>query len=220
MAFDVPLQVMGLSAGYAAALGWLERKFPSIKPDHIWVEVAGGVLVTLLPVTIAAHRMHSEQEKEAIHWQTYEGTVWRAFFSSAIPVVLWQLGEAVVRRTELLSYSPDNTTDDMEHLDELPITYDDSQAEQEPDSKADSKANQQEEPPPAPIAAEAMRHIQSARSSAAQARKQVHSNPGLAVRLVSEAHQAAASALMSLARIQGLIAAAAPGGASDDKDSA
>jgi hypothetical protein len=205
MAFDVPLQVMGLSAGYAAVLGWLERKFPSIKPDHIWVEVAGGVLVTLLPVTIAAHRKHHHEDTEGnepMHWQTYEGTVWRAFFSSAIPVVLWQLGEAVVRRTELLSYSSDDDeTGDIDSIPELPAPS---------DADDTDEAEEQEQPHTAPIATEAIRHIKNAQSSTARAHRQVQHNPGLAMRLATEANQAAASALTSMLRIQGLIAAASP----------
>ncbi len=108
MLVRIPMHILGLSTGYAAALGWLERKFPSIKPDHIWAEVAGGVLLSLVPVALAARQTahySGQRTDEPLSWQTYEYAVWRAFVASGTPIILWQLGEAVVRHTELLSYN-------------------------------------------------------------------------------------------------------------------
>jgi hypothetical protein len=110
MSISTPLRVMGLSTGYAAALAWLERRLPFIKPDHIWAEVAGGVLVSLLPVALAARQSAAasaatDDLDEPLTWQTYESTVWRSFWAAGVPIVLWQLGEAVVRQHELLKYT-------------------------------------------------------------------------------------------------------------------
>jgi hypothetical protein len=110
MLLKVPMQVMGLSIAYSVCLGWLERKFPNIKPDHIWAEVAGGVLISLVPVALEARRQRqrSQDEKDHttdLHWKTYEGAVWRAFFASGTPIILWQIGEAVFRHMELMKYT-------------------------------------------------------------------------------------------------------------------
>jgi hypothetical protein len=106
MLVEVPMQVMGLSIAYSAALGWLERRFPNIKPDHIWAEVAGGVLVSLVPVALAARQINEHAPPDQhLSWQTYEGAVWRAFFASGTPIILWQLGEAVTRHMELMKYT-------------------------------------------------------------------------------------------------------------------
>jgi hypothetical protein len=94
----VPLQVAGLSTIYSIILGQLERRYP-IKPDHTWAEVAGGVLISLVPVALAARR------RPGLSWQTYENAVWRSFFASGTPIILWQLAEAVVRHVELLRYT-------------------------------------------------------------------------------------------------------------------
>lgn len=98
--FGIPLQVLGLSTAYAAILSVLERKLP-IKPDHIWAEVAGGVLISLLPIAVAARR------EPTIDWRTYEGSIWRSFIASGTPIILWQLGEAMLRELELLKYTAD-----------------------------------------------------------------------------------------------------------------
>jgi hypothetical protein len=108
MLVKVPTQVMGLSVAYSVALGWLERKFPNIKPDHIWAEVAGGVLISLVPVALEARRQSHRREKESgtsLSWQTYEGAIWRSFFASGTPIILWQLGEAIFRHMELMRYT-------------------------------------------------------------------------------------------------------------------
>jgi hypothetical protein len=104
MLVKLPMQVMGLSIAYSVGLGWLERKFPNIKPDHIWAEVAGGVLLSLVPVALEARRQ-SRDAPHTLPWQTYEGAVWRAFFASGTPIILWQLGEAVFRHMELMKYT-------------------------------------------------------------------------------------------------------------------
>lgn len=108
MLVKVPLQVMGMSIAYSAGLGWLERKFPNIKPDHIWAEVAGGVLISLVPIALEARRMALKgNEGTGLHWQTYEGAVWRAFFASGTPIILWQISEAIHRHMELIKYTAD-----------------------------------------------------------------------------------------------------------------
>lgn len=98
LAMNVPLQVLGISTMYAATLGYLERRFP-IKPDHIWAEVAGGVLISLVPVALAARKARE------VDWRLYEGTIWRSFIASGTPIILWQIGEAMFRQMELLSYT-------------------------------------------------------------------------------------------------------------------
>jgi hypothetical protein len=108
MLLKVPMQVMGMSIAYSVCLGWLERKYPNIKPDHIWAEVAGGVLISLVPVALEARRQRrksQEQDKEPLQWQVYEGAVWRAFFASGTPIILWQIGEAIFRHMELMKYT-------------------------------------------------------------------------------------------------------------------
>lgn len=104
----VPLQVLGLSTAYAASLSWLERRFPGIKPDHVWAEVAGGVLISLIPVALEARRLHQQEaymEDPAINWQMYETTIWCSFIASGAPIILWQIGESVLRHMELLRYT-------------------------------------------------------------------------------------------------------------------
>ncbi|NTU82602.1 MAG: hypothetical protein HGA45_25075 [Chloroflexales bacterium] len=95
---SVPLQVLGLASVYAATLSYLERHFP-IKPDHTWAEVAGGVLISLVPVALSARKARH------LDWRLYEGTVWRSFIASGTPIILWQIGEAMFRQMELLSYT-------------------------------------------------------------------------------------------------------------------
>jgi hypothetical protein len=98
LAISVPLKVLGLSTAYAAALSYLERRYP-IKPDHIWAEVAGGVLISLVPVALAARKAPN------FDWRVYEGTIWRSFIASGTPIILWQIAEAMLRQMELLSYT-------------------------------------------------------------------------------------------------------------------
>ncbi len=185
MAITVPLQVMSVSTGYAAALGWLERKFPSIKPDHIWAEVAGGVLVTLIPVMLAAHRKETSPDNETIVWQDYEGAVWRSFCAAAVPIILWQLGESVVRRTELLSYSY-NTHRKNEGMS-VPFA-----------GERGSAAGGQERS--TSLLGEVVHYLRNAQTSAEQARVRMSHNPGLAQMMMSEAQHAAARALTCIAR--------------------
>lgn len=94
----LPLKVLGLATGYAAALSYLERRLP-IKPDHIWAEVAGGVLISLIPVALSARR------DPQLDWRRYEGAIWRSFIASGTPIILWQITEAMMRQIELLSYT-------------------------------------------------------------------------------------------------------------------
>ena len=98
LAISIPTRVLGISALYAAALSYLERRYP-IKPDHIWAEVAGGVLITLVPTALAARRA------QQLDWRVYEGTIWRSFIAAGTPIILWQIGEAILRQMELLSYT-------------------------------------------------------------------------------------------------------------------
>lgn len=98
MSVHVPLRVMGIATIYAAALSGLERRYP-IKPDHIWAEVAGGVVISLMPVALEARR------SSCVDWRTYEITLWLSFFASGIPIILWQLVEAMLRQGELLRYT-------------------------------------------------------------------------------------------------------------------
>jgi len=98
LSLEVTLNVMGAATVYAAALSYLERHYP-IKPDHTWAEVAGGVLIALVPVALAARKA------EQLDWRRYEGAVWRSFIAAGAPIILWQLGEAMVRQMELLRYT-------------------------------------------------------------------------------------------------------------------
>ncbi|WP_129671310.1 hypothetical protein [Candidatus Chloroploca sp. Khr17] len=98
LAVTVPLKVLGIATAYAAILSYLERRFP-IKPDHIWAEVAGGVLISLVPVALIARKSRQ------LDWRVYEGTIWRSFIASGTPIILWQIGEAVLRQMELLNYT-------------------------------------------------------------------------------------------------------------------
>jgi hypothetical protein len=102
----VPVRVMAVSTGYATALALLERRF-RLKPDHEWLEVAVGVGLTLVPIAVEAHAI--EQERQAtkdilIDWKTYENAVWRSFMASGAPIIFWQIGEAIVRKWELMKY--------------------------------------------------------------------------------------------------------------------
>lgn len=96
-ALEAPLEVIGLSTAYAAVLHVLERRYP-IKPDHIWAEVAGGVMISLLPVALKARKAPQ------LNWRAYESAVWVSFAAAGMPIILWQLGEAVFRHAELLRY--------------------------------------------------------------------------------------------------------------------
>lgn len=91
------LGVVGASTVYALTLGYLERRFP-IKPDHIWAEVAGGVMISLVPVALAARK------SPQLDWRSYESAVWCSFMACGTPIILWQIGEAVLRQYELLCY--------------------------------------------------------------------------------------------------------------------
>lgn len=102
----VPLSVMALSASYAAALALFERKF-HLKPDHEWLEVAVGVGLTLVPVAIEAQAIEREAKHESsghVSWKTYEHAIWRSFLASGAPIILWQIGETIVRKLELMQY--------------------------------------------------------------------------------------------------------------------
>lgn len=95
---SIPMKVLGIATVYAATLSYLERRFP-IKPDHIWAEVAGGVLISLVPVALSARKA------QHLDWRLYEGAIWRSFIASGTPIILWQIGEAMLRQMELLSYT-------------------------------------------------------------------------------------------------------------------
>lgn len=103
----VPFRVMALSTSYAAALALLERKL-RLKPDHEWLEVAVGVGLTLVPIAVEAHAIEQvyaeEQRSKNIDWKIYEGAVWRSFLASGAPIIFWQIGEAIVRKWELMKY--------------------------------------------------------------------------------------------------------------------
>jgi hypothetical protein len=98
-----PLAAVGIGAAYAAVLSLLERRYP-IKPDHTWAEVAGGVLLTLMPVALEARK------QPRLEWRTYENAIWRSFIASGTPVVLWQIGESIFRHIELLKYTANRET--------------------------------------------------------------------------------------------------------------
>ncbi|WP_124681868.1 hypothetical protein [Candidatus Viridilinea mediisalina] len=98
MTFEVTLKVLGVSTIYAATLSYLERHYP-IKPDHIWAEVAGGVLISLVPVALTARKT------QQVDWRLYEGAIWRSFIAAGTPIILWQIGEAMLRQMELLRYT-------------------------------------------------------------------------------------------------------------------
>ncbi len=102
----VPLNVMALSASYAAALALFERKL-HLKPDHEWLEVAVGVGLTLVPVAIEAQAIEREikhESSEHVSWKTYEHAIWRSFLAAGAPIILWQMGETIVRKLELMQY--------------------------------------------------------------------------------------------------------------------
>lgn len=104
MQLTIPAQVFAASSGYAALLALLERKYPTIKPDHTWAEVAGGVMIALVPVAVAARRS-LQTNGNGISWQAYEGAIWRSFIAAGAPIILWQLGESVMRHVELMQYT-------------------------------------------------------------------------------------------------------------------
>lgn len=97
----VPAKVLALSLFYAAVLAWLERRFQAIRPDYIWMEVVGGVLISLVPAAIQARQ---NEQFAGLSWKTYESTVWMSFFASGAPIILWQLGETFIRRVQLMNY--------------------------------------------------------------------------------------------------------------------
>lgn len=98
LAVQLPLQVMGLSTAYAATLELLQRRYPTVLPDHLWAEVAGGVVLSLAPVALAARRLRN------LDWRNYEDLVWRSFVAAGIPIILWQLGTNALRRREAEDY--------------------------------------------------------------------------------------------------------------------
>jgi hypothetical protein len=97
---------MAVSTGYATALALLERRF-RLKPDHEWLEVAVGVGLTLVPIAVEAHAIeqeHRDNQADPVSWKTYEGAIWRSFLASGVPIICWQIGEAIVRKLELMNY--------------------------------------------------------------------------------------------------------------------
>lgn len=119
MLIKVPLRVMAVSAGYTAILAMIERKF-QLKPDHEWLEVAIGVGLTLVPVAFEAHAIEQET-KESVCWKTYEGAIWRSFLASGVPIICWQVGEAVSRKLELMKYLKMAYNDSHQHtIEEIP----------------------------------------------------------------------------------------------------
>jgi hypothetical protein len=105
----LPFKIAGLATAYAALLAYIERRY-LIKPDHTWAEVAGGVLITLVPVAIEAR--HQEPER----WQDYESAVFTSFIASGAPIILWQLGEALYRNQEILAAKGAHTYDTISPL--------------------------------------------------------------------------------------------------------
>ncbi len=107
----VPLYVMAVSTGYATALALIERKL-HLKPDHEWLEVAIGVGLTLVPVAVEAHAIEQESKNntmEPVTWKVYEGAIWRSFLAAGTPIICWQIGEAIVRKLELMKYLSSDT---------------------------------------------------------------------------------------------------------------
>jgi hypothetical protein len=84
----------------------LERRYP-IRPDHIWAEVAGGVLIALVPV--ALHARKEPRTPRWGNWRSYENAVWSSFIAAGTPIILWQIGEAVFRHRELMRYTASST---------------------------------------------------------------------------------------------------------------
>jgi len=78
------IAISGLATAYAAVLDRLERRLP-IHPRYIWLEVVGGVLITVVPVMIArrANPMLSARD--------YERLIIAGFVASGTPIILWQL---------------------------------------------------------------------------------------------------------------------------------
>jgi hypothetical protein len=109
LTIKTPLRVMSMATAYAAALSYLERRYP-IKPDHIWAEVAGGVMISLVPLALDARRF------ERVEWRTYEDAVWRCFIAAGTPIILWQLGEAMWRHIELMRYTSNRYAADRASL--------------------------------------------------------------------------------------------------------
>ncbi len=122
LTLGTPLVTLGLSTAYAVALSYLERHLP-IKPDHTWAEVAGGVLITLVPVAIAARR------QPEMDWRQYEAAVWRSFIASGTPIILWQIGEAMLRQIELLRYAATREQAPVETYADDPSTMADRSGE-------------------------------------------------------------------------------------------
>ncbi len=187
----VPVQVAGLSIAYAGALGWLERKFPDIKPDYIWAEVVGGVLVSLVPVAMQA-RQHPETTPDdlppPLHWQTYEGSVWAAFIAAGAPIVLWQLGESFLRRVELIDYVTQRQFDWQPYAASLAPANGGSGARMQQHIRS--------------ISHEALDYLRRACTYTGALGRKIGGNPRLAQVLVADAHSAANAALDRLEYVQ------------------
>lgn len=200
----VPVQVAGLSIAYAGALGWLERKFPDIKPDYIWAEVVGGVLVSLVPVAMQARQYPEtlpDDPPPPLHWQTYEGSVWAAFIAAGAPIVLWQLGESLLRRVELIDYVT------QRQLDWQP--YAASLAPANGGTAGNGTRMQQHI---RSISHEALDYLRRARTYTGALGRKIGGNPRLAQVLVADAHGAANAALERLEYVQQWLDSTTNGG--------
>lgn len=90
--------LMLLGAGYSLLLAIAQRRFAELRTDYLWAEVAGGVMITLLPVAMTARQCTQ------ISWRRYENLVWGGFLATGMPIILWQIVEAMNRNADLQRY--------------------------------------------------------------------------------------------------------------------
>ncbi len=89
----VALIALLLGLVYSLVLAWAERRLPII-PDYITAEVMGGVLISLIPVALAARH---EARFGGLSWRIYEQMVAVAFIGTGVPIVAWQVVEYILR---------------------------------------------------------------------------------------------------------------------------
>lgn len=109
---ETPVYALELlaSAAYAAFLQGLKRKY---EPDWTWLTVAGGVVLSMLPV------MHLARTQPG-SWRDYERRAVAGFCTSGVIIIGWQLWQAAVRQGRSQGYALAHRTTPQEPTDAHP----------------------------------------------------------------------------------------------------
>jgi hypothetical protein len=81
----IPATVLLMSCALAFGLELLERRYPAIHPDWIWLEVVAGTIIMLGPPLLLWNALGVTTAHELAT------LIWQCVFCAGGPIVVWQL---------------------------------------------------------------------------------------------------------------------------------